>query len=65
MPITHTVSGVSRGLVVSTTARSMVPPSASAKRPFWADCALVKALGAWLKSSASIRVSGMAAQFRP
>ena len=42
--------------------RKSVPPSAASNRPFFICLASVKAPFSWPKSSASIRVSGMAEQ---
>src|SRR3546814_7363615 len=48
---------------VPNSSRNRVPPSASSKRPTRALVAPVKAHASWPNSSASIKVSGSAAQF--
>src|SRR3546814_5094983 len=48
---------------VPNSSRNRVPPSASSKRPTRALVAPVKAPASWPNSSASIKVSGSAAQF--
>ncbi len=51
------------GAITPISSRKIVPPSASANRPFLLATAPVKAPRTWPKSSDSISVSGSAAQF--
>ena len=49
--------------MVPISSRKIVPPSASANRPFLVNVAPVNAPRTWPKSSDSSSVSGIAAQF--